>query len=211
MSKGLIVSGGHVDYDLLLRLLKNKYDYVMAVDHGMDALWVLNYTPDVMVGDFDSCESLALDHFRRQDVPEVKFMSEKDMTDTDLAIEHMIRMGVEETLLVGGTGTRFDHSLANVMMLLKYEDQIKIVLVDKTNMIRCASKHMTIAKEGFDYLSLLPLSDEVTGVQLRGVAYPLEDHTLLKASSFAVSNEIVEETCELTFDTGKLIVVQSRD
>ncbi len=211
MSKGLIISGGHVSHDLLLMLLKNNYDYVVAVDHGMDALWVLGYNPDVILGDFDSCNNRALDYFRREQVPEIRFNAEKDMTDTDLALEKMIEKGITSADMVGTTGTRLDHTLANLMMLFKYENRINLTVLDKNNRIFVAKKFMEINKEGYHYISLLPISNKVTNVNLSKVKYPLREATLLRESSYAVSNEMVNQVCQLTFEDGKMLVIQSKD
>lgn len=213
MSKGLIVSGGYVNHDLLLKRLKHHtYDHIMAVDGGMNALWVVNALPDVLLGDFDSCHEKALAHFEEKQVPKILFPPKKDVTDTDLALEHMALAGITEVDLLGATGTRFDHSFANVMLLDKYAAQMDVTILDRTNRIRLAKQAMTLLREeGFKYLSLLPVSDEVTEVCLEGVAYPLHRATLLRNSSYAVSNEITDSRAKLTFDQGKLLVVQSRD
>ena len=211
MSKGLIVSGGRVNHDLLLALLKKKYDMVVAVDGGMNPLWVLGYKPDVILGDFDSCDSHVLEHYRKKKVREVKFRAHKDMTDTDLAIEEMMSNGIEETVIVGGSGTRFDHTLANVMLLLKYEGRIRLTLLDANNRIKLAKEADEVWKDGYKYLSLMPISKKVQGVYLDGVAYPLSDATLYRDSSFGISNEILKERCRLQYDKGKLLIVQSLD
>ena len=211
MRRGLIVSGGHVNHDLLLSLLNRNYDYVVAVDGGMNPLWVIHVEPDAILGDFDSCSSHALNTFRGNKVKEIKFDVRKDSTDTQLAIEHLIDLGIDEADILGATGTRFDHGLANVMLLFKYNDRIKLTLVDENNQIFVAEGLMTIEKGSYKYFSLLPISELVSGVSLKGVAYPLEFQTLKRESSFAISNEITGEMATLSFESGQLLVIQSND
>lgn len=213
VNKGLIVAGGHVNHDLLLKLLKTKdrYVYIMAVDHGMDALWVLGFLPDGIIGDFDSCHQQALTYFRKFHVPEIKFQAEKDTTDTDLAIEKMIALGLTSADMVGTTGTRLDHTLANMMLLFKYGDQIELTVLDDHNCITVAKKTMTIQKGDYPYISLLPISDQVQEVTFTGVKYPLDKCQLMRESSYAISNEIVDESCHLSFVEGKMLVIQSKD
>ena len=43
------------------------------------------------------------------------------------------------------------------------------------------------------YVSLIPFSDEVTGITLTGFAYGLSDATMIKADTIGISNEIREE------------------
>lgn len=211
VNKGLIIAGGHVNHDLLLSLLKKNYSYVMAVDHGMDALWVLGHVPNGIIGDFDSCHQVALHYFQALQVPEIRFEAEKDMTDTDLAIETMIDMGIRSADMVGTTGSRLDHTFANLMILFKYEERIDLNVLDAHNRICVAKKAMSIPREGYPYISLLPVSNEVTQVNFTSVKYPLLDTKLIRESSYAVSNEIIGEKCQLTYSEGKMLLIQSKD
>ena len=213
MSKGLIVSGGHVNRDLLLSMLKNRSEWaaVVGVDGGMNPLWVIGVKPDWILGDFDSCDRHALEHFRKEKVKEIAFKAEKDMTDTELAIESLIEKGIDEAVLMGGTGSRLDHTFANMMLMFAYGDRIKLTLLNENNRITTGVSGMTLEKSGYKYLSLLPVSHQVRGVTLEGVKYPLVDATLIRESSYAVSNEIVADRGSLIFQEGKLLVIQSRD
>ena len=211
MTRGLIVSGGHVNHDLLLKVLKSPYDQIIAVDGGMNPLWVLGVNPDVLLGDFDSCKSLPLAHYRQEGIKEITFSKQKDMTDTELALVEAIRMGLDQVVVVGATGTRLDHTLANMMVALKYKHELDVVLLDATNKIFPAKSGLEIGKEHYKYLSLQPMTEFVTNVTLEGVAYPLKEATLVRNSSYAVSNEIVSESCYLTFDAGEMLVIQSID
>ena len=57
------------------------------------------------------------------------------------------------------------------------------------------------------YLSLIPLSEECSGVDLQGVKYPLSNATLLRGVSLSVSNEFLEDQAELRLRRGSLLVI----
>ncbi len=61
------------------------------------------------------------------------------------------------------------------------------------------------------YVSLIPLTTQVTGVTLTGFKYPLTGHTLGGFSSLAVSNEIVEEEGVIELQDGILVLAESMD
>ena len=42
---------------------------------------------------------------------------EKDESDTQLAVDHLPRMGVKKIIIAGATGGRLDHTFANIMLL----------------------------------------------------------------------------------------------
>jgi len=57
------------------------------------------------------------------------------------------------------------------------------------------------------YLSLIPLSEECSGVDLQGVKYPLSNATLHRGVSLSVSNEFLEDHAELRLRRGSLLVI----
>ena len=61
------------------------------------------------------------------------------------------------------------------------------------------------------YISLLPLTDRVTGVTLKGMKYPLYETILEKGSSLGVSNEIVSQEAQILLENGVLLIIQARD
>ena len=56
------------------------------------------------------------------------------------------------------------------------------------------------------YISVFSLSDASEGVALKGLKYPLENHTLTNAFPLGVSNEFTEKTAEISVSDGVLAV-----
>ena len=61
------------------------------------------------------------------------------------------------------------------------------------------------------YVSLIPFTEEVTSVVLKGFRYPLYGYTLTRDNTLGLSNEIEDERAEIAFEKGILIMVLSRD
>ena len=88
-------------------------------------------------------------------------------------------------------------------------------MLDPHNRIRLIDGETVIAKEEQygNYVSLIPLTTEVTGVTLTGFKYPLRDHTFTSTGSagLGVSNEILAEEGRIQMKTGVFILIESRD
>lgn len=214
--KALIVSGGTIDEAQLCEMIKNEgFDVIYAADAGMEALYHHHLTPDIIVGDFDSVNEEALSYYKRETQVElVELTPEKDDTDTEHAIRDAISRGAEDLTLLGGTGTRLDHVLANIAMLgIGLEEDVAIELVDAHNRIRMTNKPMTLhKKEQFGkYVSLIPYTDKVEHLTLSGFKFELNDYTLTGFNSLGISNEITAKEARIDFDGGILLVVESRD
>ena len=212
----VIISGGHIDDVFALNYLEeNKYDCMIAADSGMDFLHRNGIVPDVIAGDFDSVGSESLAYFQGlNNVQVMKLNPIKDDTDTEFVIREAIRRGASEITLLGATGTRLDHVLANVNLLgIGLEENISLELVDKHNRIRMIADSLEINKdEQFgSVVSILPVKGDANGVTLEGMKYPLENAYVACFSSLGVSNEITAETARISVKQGVLLVIESRE
>ena len=214
--KYVIISGGYIEDRFALDWLRrNKYDCMIAADSGMNFLHRNGIVPDIVAGDFDSVDDDSLDEF--SSLPEVEILRLnpiKDDTDTEFVIREAIRRGATEIMILGATGTRLDHVLANVYLLgIGLEEGVQIQLVDAHNRIRITADKLEISKtEQFgDFVSVLPVKGDAKGVTLTGMKYPLQDASVSCFSSLGVSNEIAGEKATISVENGILLVIESRD
>lgn len=212
----LIVSGGSIDDAFVLDLLgKNSYETVIACDSGMEFFRRNGLYPDLILGDFDSTDRTTVDYFKEQtEVRLEQFPAQKDWTDTELAVRRGLELEPEHIDLVGATGTRLDHVLGNLQLLaLGLEAGVSIFLMDANNRIRLADRPFKLKKseQYGDFISLIPYGGEVSGLTLKGMKYPLEGAILRQDVSLGISNEIVDDEALISFEKGKLYVMETKD
>ncbi len=216
--KTLIISGGNIDRDVALRLLKEEvFAHIIGVDGGLKFCHDYDIRPTRIVGDFDTLSPEILEWYEKQtDISIQKYNPVKDAADTQIAVELAIALGSTDITILGGTGTRLDHVIGNVHTLyLPLHAGIPCRLLDGHNRIRLVGGRCTLKKKEQygQYFSLLPFTTEVKGVTIRGAKYPLTnyDFTVLGSGSLGVSNEIMEEQAEITLEDGILILIESKD
>lgn len=212
----VIISGGYIDDVFALNYLKNNtYDKMIAADSGMDFLYRNGLVPDMVAGDFDSVDDESLDEFSSlPDVELLRLNPIKDDTDTEFVIREAIRRGATEIILLGATGTRLDHVLANIYLLgIGLEEGVQIQIVDAHNRIRMIDSVLEISKEDQfgEYVSILPIRGDTKGVTLEGMKYSLQDANIPCFSSLGVSNEIMDAKAKISMRQGYLLVIESRD
>ena len=219
MNDVIIISGGTIQKDFALTFLKKRIKpdtCIIAADRGLEFLAETEYMPDVVVGDFDSLSergSQYLDSLKNTEILRLK--PEKDDSDTQSAVNHMISEGSREILILGATGTRLDHVLANLGLLsMGREKGVHIALADQWNYITLVDSGTVLKKEEQfgKYVSFFTVGGDVSGLTLKGFKYPLDGYDLTVADSgLTVSNEIAAETAEVTYDRGSLLMIMSRD
>lgn len=211
----LIVTGGKISLDFALTFLQdNRFECVIAADKGLELLQKIGVEPDYIIGDFDSVSGEVLAGYKTESV--VRLNPEKDFTDTEAAMRLAIEKGAASIALMGATGTRIDHMLANLNLLyLALEKRIPAYIIDANNRIRLIDKGFVLDRnEAYsDTVSLLPYTEEVKGITLTGFYYPLKNKTMSRYEelSLGVSNKLTADKGIIEFESGILTVIEAKD
>ena len=207
--KAWIITGGTVYPDNIPER-PGKDDLCIAADSGLNNAQLVGIDVSVVVGDYDS---LGHRPNEREGVEIVTVPTEKDVTDTQLAVEFALRRGATEIYIIGGLGGRLDHTLSNLAILEDLLDRrVNAVIADGQNRARLLRASSTIlARSGYRYVSLLAVDPKIGGVEIDGVKYPLKNAKLQRSFQYAVSNEITGNCCFVAVRKGTLLVVESRD
>ena len=222
MKRCLMISGGPLDREFVGSFLEGRdYDLTIAVDAGFADCMELDIHPDLVVGDFDTFGREKIQKYQNDSSLQINIhQAEKDETDTELAFREILKAGCTEVDMFGATGGRIDHEISSFHVLAQVRRQgLKVSLYDARNRIFILDSRMEdghrFEKESVfgKYVSFLPLTEKVNGITLTGFKYPLwkKDISILENPSLCVSNEVLEEEAEITFEEGILICVESRD
>lgn len=212
----LLILGGYINYEWAAEFYNaNSYDKVIAVDGGLSAANLLNVYPDSVIGDFDTVSSELVDKYEKENKSTIIRLNPiKDDTDTQYAIKHAMSIGAKEIHIIGGTGGRFDHSLANVFMLkMAYEQDVKVYMYDEINKIHVIDDLVTLKKDPMydKKISFIQLEGPAIGVTLKGFVYNVAefDFDTSKEYRIGVSNEFAGEEAEVLIDKGMFVVIET--
>ena len=203
-------------------------DLVLAADGGYRALYSLGYTPDLLLGDFDSLGDLPLP----PDLPVLRFPARKDDTDTGLALRHGLDRGFRDFALYGCAGGRVDHLLANLQSMARVSRlgaAIRLAAPEYdawalTGPAPDAPASATPAapgalapaatltlpdRPGGTLVSVFCHGDRAEGVTLTGLSYPLDGADLTGDFPLGVSNRRLEgRPATVSVRRGTLLIFQ---
>jgi len=185
--------------------------YVVGADKGALRLLEAGFEVDLAIGDFDSVTDAEYGRIKEHARHVVKLPAEKDVTDAEAAVEHVIEQGYTCIRLYGALGGRFDHQFGVVVLMLKYAKQgVQITVVDQKNELLVLSPDCHQTQVSHMYFSLFALED-VQNLTVVGAKYPLTCYDLKVDNSMCVSNEAISDIVEIQFDSGYLLVSMSSD
>ncbi len=166
-----------------------------------------------MVGDLDSVSPTALQELHRWDLPVEQYPTDKDATDTELALDTAARFGHHSITLLSGGGDRLDHILGWLSVMAD-QRWAHLERLDAW----CGTTHINVLHgerhqawhepELHAVVSLLPLAGPCHGVTTTGLHWHL-DHAVLSATgSRGLSNTVVDHRVSVGLESGALAVVR---
>ena len=207
----IIFAGGALQPGKALYDAISSVDMIIAADRGAATALQLGYTPSIVVGDFDSLDTLLLRELSERGSQVRKVAIEKDETDTELAMQVAIEQGATSITLLAALGAaRFDHTMANILLLAGF-DGVSIRIVDGPSTCWLVRGPGSSAIEGQvgDLGSLLPMTGDASGVRTTGLYYPLYAETLYFGKPRGVSNVLIEEHAGVFLEEGMLLIVHT--
>ena len=210
--KVLIVCGGKKPSKEILKQYINDDTYIICADSGANCLYEYEITPNMLLGDFDSIKEEVLSYYISKDIETCKFPAEKNFTDTEAALSEAILKKPKEIFFFGATGSRLDHLLANIGLLYKcFQSGIKGHIIDDNNEVTIYDRAFYIEGKEGQLFSLVAFGAEVKALNIEGAKYPLKNYNLSFGDPRTVSNEIAKSKVHITFDSGVIILIKSKD
>ncbi|HSM25649.1 MAG TPA: thiamine diphosphokinase [Anaerolineaceae bacterium] len=181
---------------------------IVAIDGGVGHVIQLGLSPNIIIGDLDSVDQSDLATFEENGVDIKRYPTQKDETDLELAIEYVLDLGFDQVFICGASGGREDHFLGNILLISNpvfMNKDIKI-LTKKSEIFYC-SKNQQINGNPGDLVSLIPISEKVTGINTKGLEFSLKNEELIRWTSRGISNVMVNDLAQVKYESGSLLCV----
>jgi thiamine pyrophosphokinase len=209
--RALIIAASPSNNLTNLPSLAASADLIVAADGGTAMALIHGVRPHIVVGDMDSATREVVEALNKDAVELIRFPSHKDETDLELALLEAIRRGADDITIVGALGGRLDHTLGNIYLLTM--PQLKgrrVRLVAGTVEVFVVWDKAGWNGSGGDTVSLIPLTPEVTGIETRGLEYPLRRESLFMGPGRGISNTMTGKRAGVSISSGILLAVVTR-
>ncbi|MFW5807912.1 MAG: thiamine diphosphokinase [Spirochaetota bacterium] len=214
MVRPLIICNGAVDdHAKLYKGLSFAalYDAVITVDGGIAHARRMGLSIDLAIGDFDSIQTDDIQYIQRNGIKKQTYPSDKNKTDSELAVDYCIQSGSSAVTVVAFRGSRLDHTVANILMFSEKSRTLAVTLVDEHNHAFFVHGHHEFDAPLDHYVSIISITPSVTVEESTGLYYKLNNRTLKRGETVGVSNYAVRRKQTITVSDGIALVTVSHD
>lgn len=195
-----------------LAALADPPDLRVAADGGLQLARALGVDVDLVVGDLDSVDPVALEDAVASGVRVDRHPVDKDVTDLELALDAAVSAvpaGVPaRVVVVGQRGGRLDHLLAAVAVLAspRWRGVELEAHLGGDRVLPVWGERRFTGRSG-DLVTLLAAHGAADGVSTEGLKWQLVDEELQPGSGRGVSNELVQPGATVRVRAGCVVVV----
>ena len=205
MSRCVIIGAAPIKNYKKIRSFLRGDDFVIVCDGGLNHLKKLRLIPNLIVGDFDSHKN------PKSKIETIVLPREKDDTDSVFALKTAILRGFSNFLFIGMIGSRFDHSLGNLSLLIRcYKKNFPAIMLDDFSEMEIVGKEEVEIFGSYKAFSLLPICGTAAGITIKEAKFPLENATITPENfQLGVSNELLSSrVAKISVREGFLLLVR---
>lgn len=202
----VILANGSFPCSYLPLTLLHQAQYIVCCDGATDNL--LEYThliPDAIVGDCDSLSPQTKERF----INIIHHTPDQNTNDLTKAIHLCISKQKHNITILGATGKREDHTLANIFLLAHYLQfpNTFIRLITNDGVFEAIHQNTRFESKKGQQVSLFSI-DKTTSITTHNLKFPLMNNTLSELWCGTL-NESVDNHFQIDVRGGRLIVFRS--
>lgn len=207
MKRIVLMANGELYEPAYIQSLLRPDDWIIVANGGTRHAWTLQRVPQLLVGDSDSLPAPLQRWLASEAVPRHDHPRDKDATDLELAFEHAVSLAPPALLLLGVTGGRVDHTVANLSLLARAKAAgVQAEIVVGYEHLHLLYHQLTLQGSPGQTVSLLPLGGDAVGVTTRGLRWALHEATLPFGSTRGISNILAGAEAQISLRDGLLLV-----
>ncbi|MEE1060517.1 MAG: thiamine diphosphokinase [Ruminococcus sp.] len=200
----VIIAGSPDTNTDFIRKTVGEDDYLICADKGLSFANKAGLKPNLVVGDFDSYKGKL-----PTDCEIVSLNRKKDDTDTMHAIDIAFERGHKNFLLLGATGGRIDHTIANISALMYINNKGgrgDILSHDEYIRFLPDGDYMFHGLHGLTF-SVFPFGCKNVYVSISGAEYPLDNFCLTAETPLGISNVFTSDESKIKISDGNAIII----
>jgi thiamine pyrophosphokinase len=168
----ILANGDFPKHEIPLSILRNN-DYIVCCDGAIDKLTPTGIQPKAIVGD---CDSLSATNWKKY-ANIIHQIKEQETNDLTKSVKFCIEKGKKNIIILGATGSREDHTIANISLLADYlEYTTDICMISDYGIFNAIEKNSLFQSIPDQQISIFSLTP--TPLTVENLKYPIKNRIL---------------------------------
>jgi len=163
----IVANGEKPTHYIPLNILRST-EKIVCCDGALSFLEQENITPHIIIGDCDSISSEQIEKFKSF----IQIDTNPAYNDLQKAIKYCIANKWDEVVILGATGWRDDHFLANIGILMHYAPKLSLTMVSNNGIFIPINQTTTFESYPGQQISVFSFTPEAEVTYL-GLKYPV--------------------------------------
>ena len=203
ISSTVILSNGEIPTHIIpLNYLKNA-EKIICCDGAISFLEQHNITPNVIIGDCDSITSAQKEKYKSIIHEDIN----TEYNDLQKAIKYCMANKWDKITILGASGMREDHFLANIGILIHYADKLSLTMITNYGIFTPINQTTTFKSYCGQPISVFSFSPNAK-ITYYGLKYPVHKQQFRELWEGSL-NESISESFTIELEEKASILVYS--
>ncbi len=199
--KAIIIANGEFPQHTIPLKKLAKAKFLICCDGALNELERREIIPDIVVGDFDSVANEILKKYDDR----IFYNPSQETNDLTKAVEWATENNFKEIVILGATGKRDDHTLANFSLLFEYCKQIKVSMFTDYGCFLTITESTEFESFAEQQVSIFTENTKLK-FNSQNLKYPLKNKKL-KSLWSGTLNEAIDDFFSLHFKSNQPVIV----
>ena len=197
----IVLANGQFPKASYLLDMLDASEQIICCDGAVNKLIKSGREPHIIIGDLDSVEDSYKDKY--QDI--LVQIDDQNSNDLSKAINWCLSQNIEDVIILGATGEREDHTIANIGLLTEYHKKINVKILTDNGVFIPISKSTIFHSKVGQQVSIFSL-DPTVKITSSGLKYPLQN-LALKGWWMGTLNEALGDEFRIEFEGEAQVIV----
>lgn len=196
----IIVGNGEVPQGEIPLLFLQRANPIICCDGALDKLLGIGITPDVVIGDCDSISKEQRQQFKDIIIED----NDQECNDLQKALKYCLRQQFGPVAILGASGLRDDHQLANLSILNMYAEHMDLIMVSNYGIFSFIDKDTTFASVPGQEVSVFSFDGQAV-FSFEGLQYPVHKRRFTQLWEGSL-NKALGNSFTITLNNGRGVV-----
>ena len=166
----VIVGNGETPQGEIPLQFLQRAKFIVCCDGALDKLLLMGIQPEVVIGDCDSLSDKARAKFKDIIIED----KDEECNDLQKALKYCIKQQLGPVAVLGASGLRDDHQLANLSILNMYSARMDLIMVSNYGIFSFIDKDTTFSSLSGQEVSVFSFDGQAL-FSFEGLQYPVRN------------------------------------